>query len=250
MNNQTTIEQMKSMRLKAMAEAHHSHLQGIINVEYTTDQYVSMLIEREWQEKQNSKINRLIKNAHFRYPANVQDIDYTANRQLDRNVFERLSALSFIRNKENVIITGATGTGKSYLGQALGNQACQLLFKTLYCNTSRLMEDLKIARLEGTYTKALLKIERMDFLILDDFGLVPLDTQQRQSLLDIIESRYDRSSTLMSSQIPVSQWHELIGEGTIADAVLDRIVHSSHRIELAGDSLRKNRLKSTKMKTK
>lgn len=243
MNNQTTIEQMKSMRLKAMAEAHHSHLQGSINAQYTTDQYVSMLIEREWETKQNDKINRLIKNARFRYPANIQDIDYTANRQLDRNVFERLSVLDFIRNKENIILTGATGTGKSYLAQALGNQACQLLFKTLYYNTSRLMEDLKIARLEGTYTKALLKIEKVDLLILDDFGLVPLDIQQRQSLLDIIESRYNRSSTLMSSQIPVSQWHELIGEGTIADAILDRIVHSSHRIELAGDSLRKNRLK-------
>ncbi|HEB62469.1 MAG TPA: ATP-binding protein [Bacteroidetes bacterium] len=243
MNHQTTLEQMKSMRLNAMAEAHYNHLQGRINTEYTTDQYVSMLIEREWETKQNNKINRLIKNARFRFSASIQDIDYTTNRQLNRNVFERLAVLDFIRNKENIIITGATGTGKSYLAQALGNQACQFLFKTLYYNTSRLMEDLKIARLEGTYTKALLKIERVDLLILDDFGLVPLDTQQRQALLDIIEGRYDRRSTIMSSQIPVSQWHELIGEGTIADAILDRIVHSSHRIELIGDSMRKKQLK-------
>ncbi len=243
MNYQTTLEQMKSMRLNAMAESHYNHLQGRINAEYTTDQYVSMLIEREWEAKQNNKINRLIKNARFRFSASIQDVDYTANRQLDRNVFERLAVLDFIRNKENIIITGATGTGKSYLAQALGNQACQFLFKTLYYNTSRLMEDLKIARLEGTYTKVLLKIERVDLLILDDFGLVPLDTQQRQSLLDIIEGRYDRASTIISSQIPVSQWHELIGEGTIADAILDRIVHSSHRIELIGDSMRKKQLK-------
>jgi len=143
-----------------------------------------------------------------------------------------------------VIVTGATGTGKSYLAQALGNQACLMLFKTLFYNTARLMDHLKLARLEGSYTKHLMKIEKTDLLILDDFGLSAFDNQSRQALMDIIESKYDRSSIIIGSQIPISGWHEIIGEGTIADAILDRIVHSSHRIQLKGESLRKNKLKT------
>ncbi len=244
MNNQTTIEKMKQMRLGGMADMHYTNTQNNINVEYTIDQYVAMLIEREWEDRQNKKIKNLIKNARFRYPATIRDIDYTANRQLDKNTFERLALLDFVRNHENVIITGATGTGKSHIAQALGHQACLMLFKTLYYNTARMMEHLQLARLEGNYTKSLMAIEKVNLLILDDFGLAAFDNQARQTLMDIIESKYDRTSIIISSQVPVSGWHELIGgEGTVADAILDRIVHSSHRIQLKGESLRKNKLK-------
>lgn len=243
MNNQNTIEKMKQMRMGGMAEMHYTNTQNNINLEYTIDQYVAMLVDQEWENRQNKKIKSLIKSAHFRYPATIRDIDYSANRELDKNTYQRLALLDFIRNNENVIITGATGTGKSYLAQALGHQACLMLKKTLYYNTARLMDYLKLARLEGNYTKRLLDIEKTELLILDDFGLVAFDNQARQSLMDIIESKYDRTSIIVCSQIPISSWHELIGEGTIADAILDRIVHSSHRIQLKGESLRKNKLK-------
>ena len=242
MNNQTTIEKLKQMRLNAMAQMHYANTQNNINMEYTLDEYVGLLVDREWEDKQNRKIKNLVRNAHFRFPATIQDIDYTANRQLDKNTFQRLALLDFIRNKENIIITGSTGTGKSYLSQALGHQACMMMFKTLYHNTGRLMEHLKLARLEGTYSKTILAIEKVNLLILDDFGLSSFDNQARQALMDIVESKHNRTSIIISSQIPVSGWHDLIGEGTIADAILDRIVYSSHRIQLKGESLRKRKL--------
>lgn len=243
MNNQTTIEKLKQMRLSGMAEMHYTNTLSNINQQYTIDQYVAMLVDQEWENRHNRKIKNLIRIARFRYPATIRDIDYSANRQLDKNTFERLALLDFVRNHENVIITGATGTGKSYLAQALGHQGCMMLMKTLYYNTTRLMEHLKLSRLEGNYSKSLTVIEKTDLLILDDFGLAAFDNQARQALMDIIESKYDRTSIIISSQIPVSGWHEMIGEGTIADAILDRIVHSSHRIQLKGESLRKNKLK-------
>jgi len=243
MNNQNTIEKMKQMRLSGMAQMHYTNITNNINMDYTIDQYIAMLVDQEWENRQNKKIQNLVKTARFRYPATIRDIDYTANRQLDKNTFERLALLDFVRGRENLIITGATGTGKSYLAQALGHQACIMLMKTLYFNTTRLMSHLKLSRIEGTYSRNLATLEKADLLILDDFGLNAFDTQDRQALMDIVETKYDRSSMIISTQIPVSGWHELIGEPTIADAILDRIVHSSHRIQLKGESLRKNKLK-------
>jgi DNA replication protein DnaC len=243
MNNQNTIEKMKQMRLSGMAQVHYTNITNNINMDYTIDQYITMLVDQEWENRQNKKIQNLVKSARFRYPATIRDIDYSANRQLDKNTFERLALLDFVRNHENLIITGATGTGKSYLAQALGHQACIMLRKTLYFNTTRLMSHLKLSKLEGTYSKHLANLEKADLLILDDFGLNAFDNQDRQALMDIVETKHDRSSIIISTQIPVSGWHELIGEATIADAILDRIVHSSHRIQLKGESLRKNKLK-------
>ena len=243
MNNQKTIEKMKQMRLSGMAQMHYTNITNNINMDYTIDQYITMLVDQEWENRQNKKIQNLTKAARFRYPASIRDIDYTANRQLDKNTFERLALLDFVRNHENLIITGATGTGKSYLAQALGHQACIMLIKTLYFNTTRLMSHLKLSRLEGTYSKNIANLEKADLLILDDFGLNAFDNQDRQALMDIVETKHDRSSLIISTQIPVSGWHELIGEPTIADAILDRIVHSSHRIQLKGESMRKNKLK-------
>lgn len=243
MNNQNTIEKMKHMRLSGMAQMHYTNTTNNINMDYTTDQYITMLVDQEWENRQNRKIQNLIKAARFRYPATIRDIDYTSSRQLDKNTFERLALLDFVRNHENLIITGATGTGKSYLAQALGHQACIMLMKTLYFNTNRLMSHLKLSRLEGTYSKTLATLEKADLLILDDFGLNALDNQDRQALMDIVETKHEKSSIIISTQIPVSGWHELIGEPTIADAILDRVVHSSHRIQLKGESMRKNKLK-------
>ena len=244
MNNQTTIEKMKQMRLQGMAEYHYTNSQNHLHQEYTIDQYIALLIDQEWEYRQNKRMETLIAAAKFKEIASIKDIDYSAVRNLDKNNFERLASLSFIKSKENIIIIGATGTGKSYLAQALGCQSCISLYKTLYFNTSKLMEKVKIARLEGTYTKFLDKIEKCNLLILDDFGLFEFDTITRQVLMDIIESKYDKSSIIITSQIPVNKWHQLIGEGTIADAILDRIVYSSHRLNLEGESMRKNKMKN------
>ncbi len=243
MNNQNTIEKMRQMRLSGMAELHYSNLQSANYQDYTTDQYLALLIDQEWESRQEKKINRLIVNADFKHHASIRDIDYAHPRNLDRNLFERLASLEFIERKENIIITGPTGSGKSYLAQALGVYACQMLHKTMYFNMARLMDQVKLSKVQGDYLKLLTKIQKAALIILDDFGLSAIDQSQRQALLDIVEHKYDAASIIITSQIPVKNWHGLIGEETIADAILDRIVYSSHRIELDGESMRKNKLK-------
>jgi DNA replication protein DnaC len=158
-------------------------------------------------------------------------------------LFERLVSFDFIKHNENIIITGPTGSGKSYLAQALGVHACHMLLKTLYFNTARLMDEIKLSKLQGNYLSLLKKLQTAQLLILDDFGLTAIDQLQRQALLDIVEHKYDSASIIFTSQIPVKDWHGLIGDDTIADAILDRIVYSSHRIELNGESMRKKKLK-------
>ena len=247
MNNQSTIEKMKQMRLYSMAETYYNSMQNNMHQDYTLDQYLALLIDQEWECRYNKRIQNLITTAGFRYPASVQDVDYSANRSLDRNTFERLALFDFIKRGENVIVTGATGTGKSYLAQALGHNACTMQYKTLYYNFARLIDQVKLSKLEGTYIKLLNKIEKTDLLILDDFGLIAFDDHARNALMDIVELKYDKSSIIIAAQIPVKIWHETIGEGTIADAILDRMVHSSHRIELTGESMRKNKMKKTQI---
>jgi DNA replication protein DnaC len=248
MNNQSTIEKMKQMRLYAMADNHYNSTQNNLHRDYTTDQYIAMLVDQEWEYRYNKRIENLVASAGFRYPASVQDVDYSANRSLDKNTFERLAMLDFIKRGENVIITGATGTGKSYLAQALGHNACVMQHKTLYFNFARLTDQVKLSKLGGTYMKLLKKIEKTDLLMLDDFGLSAFDDHARNALMDIVEMKYDKSSLIIEAQIPVKNWHEAIGEGTIAEAILDRIVYASHRIELTGESLRKNKMKKTQIK--
>jgi DNA replication protein DnaC len=245
MNNQTTIEKMKQMRLYSMAETYYNSMQNNMHQDYTVDQYLALLVDQEWEWRYNKRIQNLITTAGFRYPATVQDVDYTASRSLDRNTFDRLALLDFIKRGENVIFTGATDTGKSYLAQALGHHACTMQYKTMYYNFARLIDQVKLSKLEGTYLKLLNKIEKTDLLILDDFGLTSFDDHARNALMDIVEMKYDKSSIIIAAQIPVKCWHETIGEGTIADAILDRMVHASHRVELTGESMRKNKIKKT-----
>jgi DNA replication protein DnaC len=239
MNNHTTIEKMKQLRLPGMAQVHYACVHEKMYSDYTTDEYTALLIDQEWESRQHRKIKNLVQKASFKLQASLRDIDYTAHRGLEKNYFERLLTLDFISHHQNIIITGPTGVGKSYLAQAIGHHACTMLYKTLYYNTSRLMELLKTARLDGSYLQLIKRLKRSSLLILDDFGLAPFDSQSRQALMDLIEDRHDHNSTIITSQIPVSGWHELIGEGTIADAILDRIVNSSHRLNLDGQSLRK-----------
>lgn len=244
MNNNQTLERLRSMRLRAMASLHEQHLEDNRIESMTTDEYLTLLVDHQWEDRLNRKIKRLVKQARFKQKASLAEVSYSPERNLDKNMFTRLGTLDFIKRSENLIITGASGTGKSYLAQALGYQACLMEYKSLYANTSKLLGELVLSKMDGSYLKTLKKIKRMHLLILDDFGLQGFDKQRREILMDIIDERYNESSTIVSSQIPVSGWYDLIGEGTIADAILDRIINSSHRIKLKGESLRKGNLKS------
>lgn len=241
MNVQHTIEKMRQMRLHGMSDIYHQSLKENLYKDYSLDEFIALLVDTEHDHRYNRKIKNLIKAAGFKTSVSSNDIDYRTRRGLDKNMFERLLSLRFIQQAENVIITGPTGVGKSYLAQALGLVACKQTIRTLYISSGQLSEQLKLAKLEANYLKLLKKLQRAPLLILDDFGLHPFDQLYSGALLDIIEDRYEKSSLIITSQLPVSAWHTTIGEGTIADAILDRVVYSSHRIELEGESLRKNK---------
>lgn len=205
----------------------------------TPDAFISWLLAREWDYRSTAAIERLIHSASFRYKAYPEQIDYSISRGLDKNQMERLLSLDFINQGQNLFITGSSGTGKSFLATAIGYQACKNGLRTLYANTTKLLSMLKVAKVKGTLEAELRKIERCKLLILDDAFLVPIDAKERPILLDIIEDRHGRKSIIMSSQLPVSNWYDAIGDPTVADAILDRIVHTAHRIELTGESIRK-----------
>ena len=239
MNNNQTIEKLKQMRLTAMAQLHGQYVENHQYSECSADEYLALLTDHEWENRYNRKIQRLIQQANFRQKASVEEVSYKDGRHLDKNMFQRLATLGFIAKKENLIITGSSGVGKSYLAQALGYQACFQEHKVLYSTTARLLNRLKLSKLDGTYLKEIQKLNKVQLLILDDFGLQAFDNFARETLMDIIDERFANTSTIIASQLPVSTWYEIIGESTIADAILDRIVNSSHRIQLQGESLRK-----------
>ena len=237
--NQETLEKMRQTRLQGMYNAFKTSMESFKTESMTTDQFVAWLVSNEWDDRCNRMIERLIKQASFRYKASLEEVDYSLERGLERNLLERLAELSFVKESRDLFITGSSGTGKSYIATALGYRACQKGMKVLYANTARLMGQLKMAKAKGTILQELKKIERADLLVLDDFGIQPFDAGGRMNLMDIVEYRHGKKSTLITSQVPVKDWYDIIGEKTIADAVLDRIVHQAIRIELHGDSIRK-----------
>ena len=237
--NRDTLEKLKEMKLYGMYNTFKASLENYGRNNMTIDKFVNMLVCNEWDERYNRHVNHLIKSAGFRFSASIEDVDYSIERGLDKNLMERLADLSFIKEKKNIFITGSSGTGKTYIATALGNCACQKNYRVIYANTARLMGMLKASKASGKILRDLKRIQRTDLLILDDFALSPFDTVTRGLLMEVIDDRYDSGSTIVASQIPVEVWHEAIGEQTVADAIMDRIVHSSIRISLTGESLRK-----------
>jgi DNA replication protein DnaC len=239
--NQQTLEKLKEMKLYGMARVFSTSLESKQEESLTADEIISMLVEAEWDERYNRKLTRSVSRARFRYKASMEQITFAQDRELNKNYIQRLGDCQFIEKSENVIITGSTGIGKSYIASALGHQACSQGYRVLYEQCSKLFARLRMAKADGSYLKEIARIEKTDLLILDDFGIQPLDVQSRTSLMEIAEDRHGKSSIIFTSQVPVNSWFEVIGEQTIADAILDRVIHNAHRLELKGESLRKKR---------
>lgn len=239
--NETTLSKMKQLRLLGMHGAFRTAIETGKTDGYTIDQFVAMLTEAEWDDRQTRRIERGIKSARFRYKASVEDIIYDSTRNIDQNSILRLAECDYIAKCKNILITGSTGVGKSYLATALGHQACIEGYRVAYYNASKLFSKLKMAKADGSYLRELARLERQHLIVLDDFGLQQLDNQNRLSLLEIIEDRHNKGSLIVTSQLPVKSWYSVIGEQTVADAILDRLIYQSHRVELKGESMRKKR---------
>jgi DNA replication protein DnaC len=239
--NTETLEKMKRMKLMGMYKAFKANLESEQVETYTPDEIIAHLVEAEYDERQNKNVQMKIRNARFRYKALLEDVNFDTERNMDKNQIMRLADCSFIKNGENILITGSTGIGKSYLASAFGHHACSMGFRVTYHNVPKLFSKLKMSKADGSYLREVAKIERQHLLILDDFGIQPFDAQSRAALMELIEDRHGKGSIVITSQVPVSKWFDIIGEQTIADAILDRIVHNAHRIELKGESLRKRK---------
>jgi DNA replication protein DnaC len=236
---QQTIERLHELRLTGMAAALEEQA-GMPQVcDLSFEDRFALLLERERNCREDRRLTRLLQLARLRLSACAEDIDFRRPRGLDKGLVLRLVSGSWIKNNEVVLISGATGTGKSYLACALGHSACRHGFSVRYSRFSRLLGELALARADGSYPKLLDKLARTQLLILDDFGLSPLADSERRDLLEVLEDRYSRRATLITSQLPFDHWHAVVGDTTFADAILDRLVHHAHRINLKGASMRR-----------
>lgn len=235
-----TIEnQLRQLRLQGMLSTWTAMRETRQHHQLDFEQGLEMLLQAEEQDRTNRRFERLQKSAKFRYQATVEELSLDTSRGINTSQITDLTTGNYLKKGESILITGSTGCGKSFLASALGHQACSQGNRVLYFNTQKLLMQTKMSRIDGSFLKLFEKLGKANLLILDDFGLSHLDKQQQMDLMEIIEDRHNVSSTIIASQLPVGSWYEVIGEATIADAILDRLVHTSHRIELKGESLRK-----------
>lgn len=233
--------QFNQLRLYGMNRTWQALLETRRHTGLSLSEGLEILLQAEQQEREQKRFERLQKNARFRYQASIEELQMDASRGIDKALITTLATGEYLSKGESILITGATGCGKSFLASALGHQACVQGYKVAYFNIQKLMQKIKMARIEGIIYKFFEKTARTDLLILDDFGLTHLEKQQQLDLMELMEDRHGKASTIISSQLPVASWFDVIGEETIADAILDRLVHTSYRIELKGESLRKKR---------
>lgn len=240
LNNQT-MDKLAGMRLSAMSREYRRQLEHPSTSDLSFEDRFAMLVDSEWTARKNNQLGRLLKAANLRIGnACLEDLDYSSKHNLDKNMVARLADCAWIREGRNLIITGFTGTGKTYLACAFGNAACRQGFKVRYYRVNRLLTDLSIGHGDGSYNKLMRDLKKTDLVILDDFGMAILDPVSSRDLLEVIEDRFGANGTIIATQLPVADWHSLFEDSTIADAILDRVVHSSYRFEPKGDSKRKD----------
>ena len=236
---QQTREQLHTLRLTGLLQALEEQLERPAMAELSFEERLALLVDREVLYRENRRLTRLLKAARLRVNACVEDIDYRHPRGLDKSRMASLIGLDWIRQSLNLCLTGPTGCGKTWLACAIGNEACRRGFSVRYLRLPRLFEMLRIAHGDGSYSKLMNQLLKADLLILDDWGIQTVSASQRADLMEVIEDRHGRRSTLIASQLPTDHWHEYIGEATIADAILDRLLHGAHRLNFTGESMRK-----------
>jgi DNA replication protein DnaC len=244
MLSQPTVDKLAELRLHALSQAWQAQEEDPAMSDLTFDERLAMLVEAEWLDRQNKRLTRALKEAKLRIGgACIEDIEYAAERKLDRKKIRELSSCQWVEGHHNVVITGKTGVGKSYIACALAQQACRKGYRAIYRRTPRLFDELRLAHADGTYPRLLARFARFDVLVIDDWGLASPKDMERRDLLEIMEDRYGLRSTIWTSQLPVDVWHDHMGDPTIADAICDRLLHNAHRIVLKGPSRRKTQAK-------
>lgn len=245
-----TLDKLRELKFLGMLKELEEQLNSKSTQQMSFEERLGLLVDQELLDRENKRLKSRLRQARLKQQACIEDIDFRHPRNLDKSTVLSLANCKWVKEHHNILITGLTGVGKSYLGCALGHRACLEGYRTMYVRLSRLLSDLVIARGDGRYEKIMKNLARIDLLIIDDWGLNKLNEQERRDFLEIMEDRYDLKSTIITSQVPVKKWHELIGDSTIADAILDRIVHNSYRIELKGESMRKSKEDDSKKNEK
>jgi len=248
MLTQQTLDKLYDMKLPAMAEAFNQQLEQPDLAELSFEDRFAMLVDRQWTFKEDRRMTRLLRIAKLKDSACIENIDFRTPRSLDRSLVVRLSGSDWIKKAQNLIILGSTGVGKTYLACALANSACRNGYSAMYKRAPRLYQEIAVARADGSYPKLMNKLSKIKLLIIDDFCIAPMNDEDRRDLLEVLEDRQSISSTIIATQVPVKNWIELIGDPTLADAILDRLVHNAHKINLKGESMRKIRSSLTKTK--